>query len=165
RVKVKSLGDTVGCTITAHHLSLIVDDWAGKNHRFCKPVAKYPHDRAALREVVAQGHPRFFLGSDSAPHAREMKECAHACAGVFTSPALIPYVAAVFEEMGALDKLKGFVCDNGRRFYGIAQPTADDGTIELVKTGAPVADVYAEGSLTVVPFRAGEAIGWEVHTH
>ena len=53
--QVKSLGDTVGCTITAHHLSLIVDDWAGKNHRFCKPVAKYPHDRAALRQVVTEG--------------------------------------------------------------------------------------------------------------
>ncbi|KAI8051651.1 dihydroorotase, homodimeric type [Syncephalis plumigaleata] len=148
----KITGDTVGCTITAHHLSLIVDDWAGKNHRFCKPVAKYPYDRNALREVVAQ---------DSAPHTRETKECAHACAGVFTSPDLIPYVASVFDEIGALDKLKGFVCDFGRRFYRIPQPAANE-TIQLVRTDTAVADVYAAGPLTVVPFRAGEAIGWQL---
>ncbi|KAI9596659.1 Dihydroorotase [Syncephalis fuscata] len=160
---VKSLGDTVGCTITAHHLALIVDDWAGKNHRFCKPVAKYPHDRAALRQVVAEGHPRFFLGSDSAPHSRETKECAHACAGVFTSSALVPYVASVFEEIGALDKLKGFVCDFGRQFYRIPQPQSDE-TIQLVKTDACVSDIYTAGSLAVVPFRAGEAIGWKIQS-
>ncbi|KAJ1342010.1 dihydroorotase [Batrachochytrium salamandrivorans] len=67
---VKSLGPTVGCTITVHHLQLLVDDWAGQCHHFCKPVAKFPHDRDALREVVRQGHPRFFLGTDSAPHPR-----------------------------------------------------------------------------------------------
>eukprot|EP00128_Syssomonas_multiformis_P007862 Colp12_sorted_trinity150504_noHs@33988 len=62
--KVKSLGETVASTITAHHLDLTVDDWAGKNHNFCKPVAKFPSDRDALRSVVIEGHPRFFLGSD-----------------------------------------------------------------------------------------------------
>jgi dihydroorotase len=74
---------------------------------------------------------------------------------------LIPYVASVFDEMGALDKLKGFVCDFGRQFYRISQPTTNE-TIQLIKTDTPIADVYTAGSLTVVPFRAGESIGWKL---
>ncbi|KAK9729525.1 dihydroorotase [Basidiobolus ranarum] len=95
---VKSLGDTVGCTITVHHLSLTVDDWAGQAHHFCKPVAKYPQDRAALRQVIKEGHPRFFLGTDSAPHPKHLKECAQACAGVYTSSHVLPYVATILES-------------------------------------------------------------------
>ena len=74
------------------HLELVVDDWAGKPHHFCKPVAKFPHDRDALRAVVKEGHPRFFLGSDSAPHPRHTKETGCAHAGVYTSPFILPYL-------------------------------------------------------------------------
>ncbi|KAJ3550185.1 hypothetical protein NMY22_g606 [Coprinellus aureogranulatus] len=118
---VKKCGPTVGCTITAHHLALIVDDWAGQSWNFCKPVAKYPDDRLALREVIKEGHPRFFLGSDSAPHPPEAKSRSspnHPCAaGVYTSPILLPLVAHLLESFGALDKLEGFVSSNGRAFY------------------------------------------------
>ncbi|KAJ1927129.1 dihydroorotase [Tieghemiomyces parasiticus] len=122
---VKSLGPTVGCTITVHHLQLIVDDWAGFHHNFCKPVAKYPHDRAALRAVVKEGHPRFFLGSDSAPHPRHAKENVQSCAGVFTTPLVMPYLATILESFGALHRLRGFACDFGRRFYHLSDHPAD----------------------------------------
>ncbi|CAG8484736.1 11221_t:CDS:2 [Racocetra fulgida] len=118
---VKSLGDTIGCTITIHHLQLIVDDWAGQCHNFCKPVAKFPHDRQALRDVVLEGHPRFFLGTDSAPHPAYLKECAHSCAGVFTTPLAIPYLATILDSFGAINCLRKFACENGKKFYGVSE--------------------------------------------
>ncbi|CAH7688977.1 hypothetical protein BY996DRAFT_6431673 [Phakopsora pachyrhizi] len=142
---VKSCGDTVGCTITAHHLTLTVDDWAGDGLNFCKPVAKLPEDREALREIIRQGHPRFFLGSDSAPHPIDKKlpnspntKCA---AGIYTSINLIPLLATIFESalpppMATsnltkyfqdrrklspipLSRFNDFVSKFGRRFYKI----------------------------------------------
>jgi len=89
---VKSCGDTVACSITAHHLDITIDSVVGRPHNFCKPVAKYPADRQALCAVIKEGHPRFFLGSDSAPHSKEKKEAACACAGVYTSPYLMQYL-------------------------------------------------------------------------
>jgi dihydroorotase len=116
---VKQLGETVGCTITAHHLYLICDDWAGSPIHYCKPVAKYPEDREALRQIVKSGHPRFFLGSDSAPHLVHKKTLMTGCAaGIFTSMHLSSYLAHVFDEFGALDKLKQFATEFGRQFYG-----------------------------------------------
>ncbi|SJX61605.1 Dihydroorotase [Sporisorium reilianum f. sp. reilianum] len=141
---VKQCGDTVGCTITPHHLELIVDDWAGKPLNFCKPVAKYPDDREALRDVIREGHPRFFLGSDSAPHPLASKYPSAAthgapgtqatsgsddleptgviscgcAAGVYTSSILVPLCATLLENFGALDQLANYVSLNGRRFYG-----------------------------------------------
>ena len=92
---VKACGESVACTITAHHLDLTIDKVVGMNHNFCKPVAKYPADRQALVGVIKEGHPRFFLGSDSAPHPKDLKEAACACAGVFTSAYLMQYLGAV----------------------------------------------------------------------
>ncbi|KAJ3107449.1 hypothetical protein HDU97_004045 [Phlyctochytrium planicorne] len=127
---VKSLGPTVGCSITIHHLSLIVDDWAGQCHNFCKPVAKFPHDREALRQVVKEGkndcHPRFFLGTDSAPHPRHTKETSVGAAGVFTGFQTAQYLAHTLDAFGALDSFKGFACENGRRFYGLAAPDENE---------------------------------------
>ena len=116
---VKDLGDTVAATITVHHLDLIVDDWAGRPHHYCKPVAKYPRDRQALRQVILDNNPKFFLGSDSAPHYRHRKEAAECCAGVYTSAYLVPVLAEVLEKFGApLDKhLENFIFHNGYRFY------------------------------------------------
>ncbi|PWZ00751.1 putative dihydroorotase [Testicularia cyperi] len=160
---VKKCGDTVGCTITPHHLELIVDDWAGKPLNFCKPVAKYPDDREALRDVVREGHPRFFLGSDSAPHplankypsavthgAPGVKTSSNgedleptgvvACgcaAGVYTSPILVPLCASLLEGFGALDQLANYVSLNGRRFYGYDSPEQlAKGAIKLRRTGS-----------------------------
>ncbi|CAE6369587.1 unnamed protein product [Rhizoctonia solani] len=110
---VKELGDTVACSITAHHLALTVDDWAGQSWNFCKPVAKYPDDREALRDIIKEGHPRFFLGSDSAPHPPSSKSNAMpdspCAAGVYTSPILLPLVAHLLESFGALDRLADFL--------------------------------------------------------
>ncbi|KAJ2803790.1 dihydroorotase [Coemansia helicoidea] len=169
---VKSLGSTVGCTITAHHLVLTVDDWAGQPHHFCKPVAKFPSDRAALRDVVASGHPRFFLGSDSAPHLLSAKQGERPAAGVFTTPVLVPLLATLFEKLGCLSRLEGFVSAHGRSFYQLPQPAAGSAAITLTRA-APlkVPRAYAAdcspadaGSqpVTVVPFMAGTELAWSI---
>ncbi|KAJ2822143.1 dihydroorotase [Coemansia erecta] len=168
----KSLGDTVACTITAHHLFITVDDWAGQPHHFCKPVAKFPSDRDALQEVAKSGHPRFFLGSDSAPHPRKAKQGEKPAAGVFTTPVLVPLVATLFEKLGCLDKLEGFISTNGRNFYQLPQPGPADGTITLTRSaGLQVPASYAvHGSAagadsepdTVVPFMAGSELFWSI---
>ncbi|KAK0529087.1 dihydroorotase [Tilletia horrida] len=188
---VKACGPTVGCTITPHHLELIVDDWAGKPLNFCKPVAKYPDDRAALRAVIKEGHPRFFLGSDSAPHPLASKlpsahthglETVTSCgcaAGVYTSAILLPLCAHLLDSFGALDQLEGYVSSRGRAFYGL-DGGSDQGSVKLRRsaggkeTGSakvPIAYVHpdheplAEGDkqrIQVVPFLAGKQLNWEI---
>ncbi|RIB16470.1 dihydroorotase, homodimeric type [Gigaspora rosea] len=165
---VKSLGDTIGCTITIHHLQLIVDDWAGQCHNFCKPVAKFHHDRQALRDIILEGHPRFFLGTDSAPHPAYLKECSHSCAGVFTTPLAIPYLATILDSFGALDCLRKFACENGKRFYGVSEEEGKYREITLIKETSLVPHLYSfdksleerEGS--VVPFLAGKNLTWKI---
>ncbi|PVU87257.1 hypothetical protein BB561_006410 [Smittium simulii] len=97
---VKGLGDTVACTITAHHLLLTIDDWAGHPHNYC--------------------HPRFFLGSDSAPHLQAAKESDKPAAGVFTSPILLPLMASIFDHLDCFDNLENFCTNFGRKFYKLA---------------------------------------------
>lgn len=184
----------MGCTITAHHLSLTVDDWAGNGLHFCKPVAKLPADREALRAVIRSGHPRFFLGSDSAPHPTTAKlptlayniddvdraagDAAACCAaGVYTSARLLPTLAAIFESALPpsddskaseafspipLERLPDFASRNGRRFYGLEEPTGAE--VRLEKRAAKVEMGYRkEGTqVLVVPFWAGKRIGWEI---
>jgi dihydroorotase len=150
---VRRLGDTVAATVTAHHLDLTVDDWAGQNHNFCKPVAKYPHDRDALRQVVCDGHPRFFMGSDSAPHPRSAKESACGCAGVFTSPLLLPYLADTFDRLGCLERLADFTSTSGRHFHGLP---ATEGVVTLERRDSVVPVAYGD----VVPYRAGQTLSW-----
>ncbi|KAI0759928.1 Dihydroorotase [Irpex lacteus] len=161
---VKSLGDTVACTITAHHLALTVDDWAGQAYNFCKPVAKYPDDRQALRDVIKEGHPRFFLGSDSAPHPPVKKSTASpsqpCAAGVYTSPILLPLVAHLLESFGALDKLEGFVSTNGRAFY--KKPARAGLEVSLRRTTKRIDEVWTQGQDSVVPFWAGKELGWDI---
>ncbi|KDQ64670.1 hypothetical protein JAAARDRAFT_28309 [Jaapia argillacea MUCL 33604] len=163
---VKTLGSTVACTITAHHLAMTVDDWAGQGWNYCKPVAKYPDDREALREVVREGHPRFFLGSDSAPHPPHTKSTStptHPCAaGVYTSPILLPLVAHLLESFGALDKLNGFAGGLGRRFYG-RQGKGETVVLRRVEgEGKKVQEEWKVGEESVVPFWAGKELGWEI---
>lgn len=152
---VQELGEKVAATLTVHHLDLTADDWAGRNHNFCKPVAKYPHDRDALRDVVCSGHPRFFLGSDSAPHPRSAKEGACGCAGVFTAPYLMAYYADVFERMGCLERLHDFACRFGHQFYGL---DSLGGEVHLVRDEFVVPAMVGD----VVPFRTGERLNWRV---
>ncbi|KAL9712517.1 dihydroorotase [Leucoagaricus gongylophorus] len=163
---VRSCGPTVACTITAHHLALVVDDWAGQSWNFCKPVAKYPDDRSALRNIIREGHPRFFLGSDSAPHPPGSKSTStptHPCAaGIYTSPILLPLVAELLDSFGALDKLPGFVSTFGRAFY--KRPAEPDRIVLLRKVsgGKLIDEKYEQGGNQLVPFWTGRCLSWEI---
>lgn len=154
----------VAATITAHHLSLTIDSWAGNPINFCKPVAKLPEDMRTLVDAATSGEPYFFFGSDSAPHPIEGKaRHVGVCAGVYTQSNAIGYLAEIFDGVGKLDKLRGFVSDYGKKFYGI---TEDDlvckDTVSLVKRENVVAEVIANDTLKVVPFKAGESLKYMV---
>ncbi|KAI8815298.1 hypothetical protein BJ742DRAFT_670937 [Cladochytrium replicatum] len=162
---VKSLGDTVGCTITVHHLRIVVDDWAGNCHNFCKPVAKFPHDRQALRDVILEGHKRFFFGSDSAPHPRHAKEVAKPAAGVFTTPYTLQYLATILDSFGALHRLEDFACKNGRAFYGVKDDEVHPQAVELTREPTMVQKEFVfvddDGiDSAIVPFLAGTQLAF-----
>ena len=125
--------------------------------------------RDALRDIVREGHPRFFLGTDSAPHPIATKEGPRSNAGVFTSPLVLPYLAKIFEEIDCLDKLENFACHFGRKFYGLSQkPGFEDKKVTLVKEsnvvvpqGYQISSTDAELGV-VVPFYANKDIGWKI---
>lgn len=149
---------TLAGTITAHHLELTHTDVFGamlNPHLFCKPIAKWEIDKEALLVAATSGNPKFFFGSDSAPHARNKKECAEGCAGVFSAPVLLPVLAGIFEKHDALDRLEPFVSQFGAEFYRLPLNT---GEITLVKEEWQVPDEY-DG---IVPYRAGEILPWKV---
>jgi dihydroorotase len=163
---VKSLGDTVACTITIHHLYLVVDDWAGCCHNFCKPVAKFPHDRQSLRQIILDGHPRFFLGTDSAPHPKTKKEGPICAAGIYTTPFIIPYLVSILDSFGALNRLNDFATKFGRNFYGIEQPLFEK-KVWVVKEDFQVPfEIKFEdefGNLDcIIPFLAGKTLKWKL---
>lgn len=157
---VESAGANVAATITPQHLhinrnAMLVGGM--RPHYFCLPVAKREKHRLALRKAVTSGSPKYFLGTDSAPHARSAKESACGCAGIFNAPFALESYAAVFEEEGALDKLEGFASEHGPRFYGLP---LNEGTVTLARSGTEVpAEVDACGT-TIVPFHAGERLDW-----
>ncbi|PKN48207.1 MAG: dihydroorotase, partial [Deltaproteobacteria bacterium HGW-Deltaproteobacteria-20] len=114
--------DNLFATITLHHLLITLDDVLGglmRPHLFCKPVAKRPEDRDALRQAALH-HPRAFFGSDSAPHPRDAKEAPGCAAGIFSAPVALPALAGLFEELGALDLLQSFVSDRACAAYGLS---------------------------------------------
>lgn len=173
---VKSCGPTVAATLTTHHLSLIVDDWAGDPHCFCKPVAKTPADRRALLRTAVSGDPKFFLGTDSAPHPAISKRGDKVAAGVFTQPHAVGYVLSALElavERGVLkvedvteEKLQGFLGKFGRAFYGAVEERAKDSKGEKVVLRRDTMEVQsllknADGSVEVVPFRRAQKV-WGV---
>ncbi|MBM2817626.1 MAG: Dihydroorotase [Parcubacteria group bacterium] len=154
---VKELNN-VAATITAHHLLLTLDDVVGDllhPHNFCKPIAKSPKDRVTLIEAATSGNPKFFFGSDSAPHLKERKECSSGCAGIFSAPVAVPLLAEIFEKAGRLDKLENFVSTFGAVFYDL--PLNKD-KITLVKKDWIVPESYAG----IVPFMAGKKLSWQV---
>jgi len=159
---VRAQGDCVAATVTPQHLLLNRNAlFAGgiRPHHFCLPVLKREHDRMALVEVVASGHPRFFLGTDSAPHARHDKESACGCAGVFSAPAAIELYAEAFEQAGALGRLEAFASHLGADFYRLPR---NRGSITLVKEPwtVPASCPFGEGD--IVPFRAGTEVAWRL---
>lgn len=152
----------LAATITPHHLAInrnAMFDGGLRPHAYCLPVAKRESHRLALRRAATSGAARFFLGTDSAPHPVGDKESACGCAGVFNAPHALESYAAAFEADGALDRLEAFASENGPRFYGLP---LNDGVVELTRTPQTVPDRIVAGATTLVPFHAGETLGWTV---
>jgi dihydroorotase len=152
----------VAATVTPQHLLLNRNAlFAGgiRPHHYCAPVLKAEADRAALLAAVTRGSERFFLGTDSAPHARAAKESSCGCAGIFSAHAGIELYAEAFEAAGALDKLEGFAALHGADFYGLAR---NGGTLTLVREPWEVPAHYPFGAEELVPLRAGERIAWRL---
>jgi dihydroorotase len=152
----------VAATITAHHLLLnrnAMFTGGIRPHHYCLPVLKREAHRRTLVTAATGGNPKFFLGTDSAPHARASKESACGCAGMYTAHAAIELYAEAFEAAGALDRLEGFASHFGADFYGLPR---NAGRITLEKTDWQVPADYPLGDDTVVPLRAGESIGWRL---
>ena len=159
---VKSTAGQVGATVTAHHLLYNRTDMlAGgiRPHLYCLPILKRNIHQQALIEAVTSGDPRFFLGTDSAPHIRGLKENACGCAGSYTAFAALELYADVFERAGAMDRLEGFASHFGADFYGLPR---NKRRIRLEKTPWTVPADYAFGPERVVPLRAGEQLQWRV---
>ena len=157
---VDAAGAQVAATITPQHLMINRNAlFAGglRPHAYCLPVAKRESHRLAVRRAATSGSPRFFLGTDSAPHSVERKECGHGCAGIFNSPHAILCYATVFEEEKALDRLQAFASENGPRFYGL--PLNED-TITLTRDEQQVPLQIGGGPEALVPFLAGETLRW-----
>jgi dihydroorotase len=152
----------IAATVTPQHLLMNRNAlFAGglRPHHYCLPVLKAEAERVALLAAVAGGSARFFLGTDSAPHARLVKEAACGCAGIFSAHAGIELYAEAFEAAGALDKLDGFASIHGADFYGLPRNT---GTLTLTKEPWDVPQHYPLGAEELVPLRAGERIAWRI---
>ena len=152
----------VGGTLTAHHLlynrnALLAG--AIRPHFYCLPILKRERHREALIAAATGGNPKFFLGTDSAPHSVSSKECAQGCAGCYTAHAAIELYAEAFEAAGALDRLEAFASFHGADFYRL--PRSSD-RITLVRQAWRVAKDYELGDERVVGLRAGEEIGWSL---
>jgi dihydroorotase len=152
----------VGATITPHHLLLdrnAIFSGGIDPHHYCLPVLKRDTHREALVWAATSGNPRFFLGTDSAPHPQHAKECANGCAGIFSAHAALELYAEVFEDADALELLEGFASHHGADFYGRAR---NEGEVVLVREEWTVPTTYAFGDHEVVPLRAGETLRWRV---
>ncbi|AZZ97330.1 dihydroorotase [Pseudoalteromonas sp. R3] len=159
---VESAPDNVAATITAHHLLYNRNHMlAGgiRPHYYCLPILKRNTHQQALLRAATSGSKKFFLGTDSAPHAKDKKEAACGCAGAYTAHAAIELYAEAFEEAGALDKLEGFASHFGPDFYGLPR-NAD--TITLEKNSWQVPESYPLGATQVVPIKAGASVDWQV---
>jgi len=157
---VEASGPNVAATVTPQHLLLNRNAiFAGgiRPHAYCLPVAKRERHRLAVRRAATSGSPKFFLGTDSAPHAAEKKEAACGCAGVFNAPFALESYAGVFEAEGALDRFEGFASEHGPRFYGLP---LNEGTVTLERTETIVPDGLEAAGTRIVPFQAGETITW-----
>ena len=159
---VSEAGKNVAATITPQHLMYNRNDMlvgAIKPHFYCLPILKRNIHQLALRDAVASGSSKFFLGTDSAPHEQQTKESSCGCAGCFSSHAPLEMYAEVFEELGVLDKLEAFASFHGPDFYGL--PRNED-SITLRKADWKVPASYPLGGGSVIPLKAAESISWQV---
>jgi dihydroorotase len=157
---VLAAGPNVAATVTPHHLHINRNAlFAGglRPHAYCLPVAKREVHRIAVRRAATSGSPKFFLGTDSAPHPAERKEAECGCAGIFNAPFALESYAAVFEEEGALDRLEAFASENGPRFYGLP---LNEERVALERSDVKVPDALRAADTRVVPFHAGETLRW-----
>ena len=159
---VEVTGANVAATITAHHLLLnrnALFQGGIRPHHYCLPVLKREEHRQALVEAATSGNPKFFLGTDSAPHARGAKETACGCAGIYTAHAALELYAIAFEEAGALARLEAFASEHGANFYGLPH---NRGKVTLVREDWTVPATVDFGGQELTPLRAGEAIPWKL---
>lgn len=153
---VSSAPANVAATVTPQHLHLnrnALFQGGLRPHAYCLPVVKREEHRLAVRKAAVSGSPKFFLGTDTAPHAREAKESACGCAGIFNAPFALESYARVFEEEEALDKFEAFAAEHGPRFYGLP---LNEGTVTLERAEQQVPETVAG----LVPFHAGETLAW-----
>jgi dihydroorotase len=159
---VEVTGPNVAATITAHHLLMSRNAlFTGgiRPHHYCLPVLKREEHREALVEAATSGNPKFFLGTDSAPHPRSDKEAACGCAGIYTAHAALELYAVAFEEADALGRLEDFASVFGARFYGLP---LNEGTVVLERKTWTVPSRLGFGDGELVPLRAGEALPWKL---
>ncbi|HKB60282.1 MAG TPA: dihydroorotase [Gallionellaceae bacterium] len=159
---VRAAAENIAATITAHHLlynrnAMLVGGI--RPHYYCLPVLKRETHREALVQAATSGSPKFFLGTDSAPHAQHTKETACGCAGCYTAHAALELYAEAFEQADALNKLEGFASFYGADFYGLPRNTAK---VSLQKSEWQVPDSLAFGEQRLVPLRAGEKLKWKL---
>jgi dihydroorotase len=157
---VLASGPNIAATVTPHHLHINRNAlFAGglRPHAYCLPVAKREAHRRAVRRAATSGSSKFFLGTDSAPHAIAAKQSGCGCAGIFNAPFALESYAAAFDDEGALDKLEAFASENGPRFYGL--PLNEDRVV-LERAEVKVPGALAAAGTQVVPFHAGETLRW-----
>lgn len=155
----------IGATITAHHLLMnrnAVFSGGIRPHHYCLPVLKREHHRKALIEAAISGSPKYFLGTDSAPHSKSSKESSCGCAGIYTAHAAMEFYAEAFEEAGALDRLEAFSSFHGADFYGLPR---NEKKITLSKEEWIVPECYPFGGETLIPLRSGGRLSWKCRLH
>lgn len=159
---VEAASPNVAATITPQHLhinrnAMLVGGI--RPHAYCLPVAKREKHRLALRKAATSGSTKYFLGTDTAPHAQHLKEAACGCAGIFNAPFALESYVQVFDDEGALDRFEGFASLNGPRFYGLP---VNEGTVTLERGAVDVPAVVDANGTPIVPFHAGEVLGWRL---
>jgi dihydroorotase len=157
---VLDAGPNIAATVTPHHLHINRNAmFAGglRPHAYCLPVAKREAHRRAVRRAAVSGSPKFFLGTDSAPHPVPAKQSACGCAGIFNAPFALESYAAAFEQEGALDRLEAFASEHGPRFYGLPP---NEARVELERTQVSVPETLPAGGTEIVPFHAGQILPW-----
>ncbi len=162
---VEAGASNLAATITPHHLAInrnAMFDGGIRPHFYCLPIAKRETHRLALRRAATSGSAKFFLGTDSAPHTAGDKEAACGCAGIFNAPFAMESYAKSFDEEGALHRLEAFASENGARFYGLP---LNEGLVVIERQDVNVPSRLATSSSEIVPFHAGEKLGWRFVPH
>lgn len=157
---VENAGPNIAATITPHHCVInrnAIFERGIRPHAYCLPIAKREQHRLAVRAAAVSGSPKFFLGTDTAPHARADKESACGCAGIFNAPYALESYAAIFEAEGALDSFEAFTSENGPRFYGLP---LNKGAVTLKRMPTAVPEQLDVNGAELVPFQAGETLAW-----